>query len=77
MNPMQMLMNQLQTQLKGKNPQMLQQFQSLTKSQNNPQEILNQMMSKYTPEQIQSFKKFANGFGITDEQLSKYNINTK
>ena len=77
MNPMQMLMNQLQTQVKAKNPQLFQQFQNLTKKQNNPQEILNEMTSKYTPEQMKSFRKFANGFGITDEQLNKFGIGSK
>lgn len=55
---------------------MFQQFQSLTKNQNNPQDILNEMTSKYTPEQMQQFQKFANSFGISNEQLSKY-INIK
>lgn len=77
MNPMQLLMNQLQTQLKAKNPQVFQQFQNLQKNQNNPQEILNNMMNGYTPEQLQNFKKFANGFGITDEQLNQFGINSK
>ena len=72
-----MLMNQLQTQLKAKNPQMFQQFQNLAKNQNNPQEILSQMTNKYTPEQMQSFIKFANGFGISNEQLSNYGIKMK
>ena len=77
MNPMQLLMNQLQTQLKAKNPQVFQQFQNLQKNQNNPQEILNNMMNGYTPEQLQNFKKFANGFGISDEQLNQFGINSK
>ena len=77
MNPMQVLMNQLQTQIKAKNPQLFQQFQNLVKNQSNPNEILTQMTSKYTPEQMQNFRKFANGFGITDEQLNKYGINSK
>lgn len=77
MNPMQLLMNQLQTQLKAKNPQVFQQFQNLQKNQNNPQEILNNMMSGYTPEQLQNFKKFANGFGITEEQLNQFGIGEK
>lgn len=63
--------------MKAKNPQLFRQFQNLTKSQNNPQEILNQMMSKYTPEQLQQFKQFANGFGVTEEQLNKFGIGTK
>lgn len=32
------------------------------------------MTSKYTPEQMQSFIKFANGFGISNEQLSQFGI---
>ena len=74
MNPMSMLMNQLQNQLKAKNPQLFQQFQNLQKNQNNPQEVLNNMIGKYTPEQMQQFKQFANSFGITDEQLKQYGI---
>ena len=70
MNIMQMLMNQL----KMRNPQAFQQFQNLQKSQNNPQEFLNQMTSKYTPEQMNSFKQYAKGFGFTDEQLKNYGI---
>ena len=35
------------------------------------------MMNGYTPEQLQNFKKFANGFGITDEQLNQFGINSK
>lgn len=35
------------------------------------------MVSKYSPEQISSFKKYANGFGITNEQLEKFGIKTK
>lgn len=77
MNPKQMLMNQLQTQLKAKNPQMFQQFQNLVKSQSDPNKILSDMTSNYTPEQMQHFKQFANGFGITDEQLNKYGIGSK
>ena len=74
---MQLLLNQLQTQLKAKNPQVFQQFQNLQKNKGNPQEILKEMTGGYTPEQMQSFKKFVNGFGITDEQLNKYGIGSK
>ena len=56
---------------------MFQQFQNLKQNQNNPQEFLNNMFNNYTPEQMQSFVKFANGFGITSEQLQKYGIHTK
>ena len=39
---------------------------------NNPQELLNKMFSSYNNEQIKNFKQFANGFGISEEQLNKY-----
>ena len=56
---------------------MFKQFQNLQKKQNNPQEILNEMIEKYTPEQKQEFIKFANNFGVNEEQLNKYGINSK
>jgi hypothetical protein len=77
MNPMQLLMTQLQNQLKSRNPQVFQQFQNLQKNQNNPKEVLNGMIKDYTPEQLQQFRQFANGFGISNEQLEKYGISTK
>jgi len=35
------------------------------------------MIKDYTPEQLQQFRQFANGFGISNEQLEKYGISTK
>lgn len=60
-----------------RNPQVFQQFQNLQKSQSNPQEFLNQLTSKYTPEQVNQFRQYANGFGISNEQLDKVGIKTK
>lgn len=60
-----------------RNPQLFQQFQNLKQNQNNPQEFLNNMFNNYTPEQINQFKKFASGFGVTDEQFKQYGIGTK
>ena len=60
-----------------KNPQMFKQFEDLRKSNGNPQDLLNQVTSKYTPEQRQQFMKFANGFGISNDQLEKLGINSK
>ena len=57
-----------------RSPQALQQFQNLQRSQNNPQEFLNQITSKYTPEQLKQFKQYANNFGFTNEQLNNYGI---
>ncbi len=77
MNPSMMLMNMLQNQLKAKNPQIFQQFQNLQKNQNDPQKLISEMTSKYTPEQMTNFMKFANGYGISNEQLEKFGIKTK
>lgn len=60
-----------------RNPQALKQLEDLKKSNGNPQELLNKITGKYTPEQMQQFKKFANGFGFTDEQLNNFGINSK
>ena len=76
MNPMSMLMNQLQNQLKMKNPQAFQQFQNLRQNQGNPQEMLNKMFGNCTPKQMNQFRQFANGFGVTNEQLNEF-INHK
>jgi len=58
-----------------KNPQVFNQYQELRKNNGNPQELLKQTMSKYTPEQIKQFSQFANSMGITNEQLIKAGIN--
>lgn len=59
-----------------RNPQAFQQVQNLMKNQNNPQEFLNQLIGKQTPEQRESFMKFVNGYGVTNDQLSQYGINS-
>jgi hypothetical protein len=38
---------------------------------------LNDIFKNSSPEQMQSFMKFANGFGITNEQLNKCGIKAK
>ena len=60
-----------------KNPQAFNQYQELRKSNGNPQELLNKTMNNYTSEQKEQFTKFANSFGITNEQLQQYGIDTK
>ena len=60
-----------------RNPQVYQQYQDLKKSNGNPQEMINNIVGKYTPEQRESFMKYANGFGISNEQLTNYGINAK
>jgi hypothetical protein len=32
------------------------------------------MLGNYNKEQLNAFKQYANGFGITNEQLEKYGI---
>ena len=59
-----------------RNPQVFQQVQNLMKNQNNPQEFLNQLIGNQTPEQRESFMKFANGYGVTNDQLNQYGINS-
>lgn len=56
---------------------MFNQFQEIRKNNNNPQELLNSITKEYTPEQMQAFIKFANDFGISNEQLTQYGINTR
>lgn len=46
-------------------------------SQNDPKALLNQMTSKYSSKQMEQFMKFANGFGITNDQLKQFGINSK
>lgn len=60
-----------------KNPQAFKKYEEIRKNNNNPEELLKQVTGNYTPEQMEGFIKFANGFGITNEQLSNYGINSK
>ena len=46
-------------------------------NKNNPIELFKQVTGNYTPQQMEGFKNFVHGFGITDEQLNKYGIDTK
>lgn len=75
MNGKQILMQQLQNQLSKTNPKLFQQFIQLQKQ--NPHDVLRDIMSKYSPEQMEQFKKYLTGFGIREEQLQQYGINTK
>ncbi len=60
--------------MKARNPQAFQQVNQLIKNNGNPQELINKMIGNYKPEQIQQFRQYANGFGVTNEQLEKYGI---
>lgn len=57
-----------------RNPQALKQLEELKKSNGNPQELLNQITSKYSPEQMKQFRQMANNFGFTDEQLKEFGV---
>ena len=59
-----------------RNPQMYQMYQKIKENNQNPQEILKQMTDNYNSEQMKDFEKFVNQFGITNEQLNQYGINT-
>lgn len=67
----------LMMQLKSKNPQAYNQFNSYMQNKGNPKEFLNQITNGYTPEQMQKFKQFVSGFGVTEEQLNQFGINSK
>lgn len=60
-----------------RNPQAYQQFQNLKQNNGNPKEMINSIIEKYTPEQRANFMKYANDFGISNEQLESYGINAK
>lgn len=60
-----------------RNPQVFNQVEQLKKSNGDPKELINNMISKYSPEQLNAFRQYANGFGITDEQLAKFGINVE
>lgn len=72
-NVMQMLMSQL----KSVNPQAVQQIERLRQSNGSPEELLKEATGNYSPEQMNKFREFAKGFGISDEQLNQYGINVK
>jgi hypothetical protein len=57
-----------------RNPQAFQQVNQLLKSNGSPNEMINQIIKGYKPEQIANFKKYANGFGIANEELEKFGI---
>ena len=74
MNP---LVQMMMTQLKGINPNAYKTFEQFRNSGNDPRVFINQLTSNYTPAQKQNFLKFANNFGISNEQLENLGINTK
>ena len=71
MNLTQLLMNQLM----NKNPMMYKEFEKMKNGNINPQDYLNQIMKNYSPQQLNQFIQYAQGFGVTEEQLQNYGIN--
>jgi predicted flavoprotein YhiN len=60
-----------------RNPQQANQIQQMMSNNGNPQELLKQTMSRYSPEQLKQFIQYANNMGISNEQLNQVGINTK
>jgi hypothetical protein len=46
----------------------------LVENTNDPQKFLNQLTNNYTDAQKEQFIKFANGYGVSAEQLKNYGI---
>ena len=57
-----------------KNPQTFQRWQELVKNTNDPKGLLQNITKSYTPEQKEQFIKFANGYGVSEEQLKNFGI---
>ena len=60
-----------------RNPQAIKQIEELKKNNGNPSELIKQITGKYTPEQMQKFRQFASGFGISEDQLNNFGITSK
>lgn len=54
-------MKQMENQLKRRNPQAFKEYQQARKDNVDPNEYLNQIVNKFTPEQKQSWQSFING----------------
>lgn len=59
-NPQQLLMNMLKQQ----NPKGYEQLQQMMNSGQDPRQILSQLTSNMTPQQMQQLKSYASQFGI-------------
>lgn len=67
-------------QLKVKNPQMFQVVEQAKNNNGNPMDLLKQITSDYTPEQMSNLFSRAKQMGIPDnvlEQIQNNGINTK
>lgn len=52
-----------------RNPQAFQMISNAMQNKNNPEELINQIIKNYTPEQKDQFRQKAKQFGLNDEQL--------
>ena len=57
-------MNQLEQQLKARNPQAYQEFQQARKNNSNPNEYLNKVVNGFTPEKQQQWNSMMSGINI-------------
>jgi len=57
----QRVINQLEQQLKRTNPQVYKEFQQAKQNNEDPNEYLNRITNKYTPEQRQQWNNLMNG----------------
>ena len=66
----QVMLGQLENQLKQTNPQMYQLYQTARQQNANPNDILQQLTRNYDVNTKQRFKQQAKQFGISDELLN-------
>ena len=67
----QTLFNQLQLQLRAKNPKGFQTFQDFMNSGGNPETFAMQVLGNFSPEQRQELLKQAKSYGCPDSILSQ------
>jgi hypothetical protein len=67
-NPM---INMAMNMLKNRNPQGYSQLNQMMQSGANPQQILQQMIGKVSPEQMQNVMQMGKQFGVPDDVLNK------
>lgn len=70
-NPIQMLTNYLQNQLKNRSPQALQTYQTMRANNTDPMTCLHQITSGFSKEQMQGFIGYAKRLGVPDDMLSQ------
>ena len=70
MNPMSIIQTMM-NQMKVKMPKNFQTINALMQNKNNPQDLVNQIMSNISPEQKQNLLSQAKNYGCPNELLSK------